>query len=540
MPFRASIAAALERVADLFPADVAITQGDRTLTWGEFDDQAARVASFLASCGVGQGDRVALGCRNCPGYLVAWLAALKLGATPINVNYRYQLEELIHLITDSRAKVLVHDDALAGLVAQVCEVIPGLALVSVDTSSDPRCTSVALAAALRADPLPRVVVDGELEWRLYTGGTTGRPKAVVLTQRYVIDKIGAQALQALGAPAPSSAADDPRTMLVARHGECLVVLTASPLMHGTGIYGALTALLSGGTIVLLGGRRFDPVETASTVGRRQVTDLHIVGDAFALPLVEALDAASAAGNPFDLSSLRRIQSAGTVWSGSVKQRILSHADVVLVDLIGATEGGPFAIGLATRETDPAELSGFRLPPGSRLLDDDDRDVVSGSETVGVLAAPAADGAHYAGDAARSANVFRTVDGVLYAAPGDLAQMNADGSLRLLGRGSSVINTGGEKVFAAEIENTLRSHPEVLDAVVVGIPDPQWGALVGAVVAARLGHRPDPGALGDHVARTLAGYKRPRLLAVVSELQRTTIGKPDLGWARELLASTSGS
>ena len=271
-----------------------------------------------------------------------------------------------------------------------------------------------------------------------------------------------------------------------------------------------------------------------------MTDLHIVGDAFALPLADALDTASAAGSPFDLSSLRRIQSAGTVWSGSVKQRVLSHADVVLVDLIAATEGGPFAVGVATRGTDPAELSSFRLPPGSRLLDDEGRDVVPGSETVGVLAAPAADGARYAGDAARTADVFRTVDGVLYAAPGDLARMNADGSLRLLGRGSSVINTGGEKVFVAEIEDTLRSHPAVLDAVVVGIPDPRWERLVGAVVTTKPGHRPDPDSLGAHVATALADYKRPRCLAVVPELQRTSVGKADLVWAREVLASASGS
>ena len=540
MRFGTSIAAALERIADLFPADVAIAQGDRSLTWGEFDDQAARMAGFLAGQGIRQGDRVAIGSRNGPGYLVAWLAALKLGAVPINVNYRYRLEELVHLMTDSRAGVLVHDAALAGLLPRLDDAVPGLTEVSVDAATDPGSVSVPFTTALRADPHPRVVFDGPLEWRLYTGGTTGRPKAVVLTQQYVLDRIGAQALQALGATALPSGSDDPRAALIARHAHRLVVLTASPLMHGTGIYGALTALLSGGTIVMLGGGRFDPVEAASTVGRRRVTDLHIVGDAFALPLADALDTASAAGGPFDLSSLRRIQSAGTVWSGSVKQRILSHADVVLVDLIAATEGGPFAVGVATRDTDPAELSSFRLPPGSRLLDDEGRDVVPGSETVGVLAAPAADGARYAGDAARSADVFRTVDGILYAAPGDLARMNADGSLRLLGRGTSVITTGGEKVFVAEIEDTLRSHPAVLDAVVVGVPDPQWGALVGAVVKTKPGHRPDPETLGAHVASALADYKRPRRLAVVSELRRTSVGKADLVWARELLASASGS
>ena len=262
MRFGTSIAAALERIADLFPADVAIAQGDRTLTWGEFDDQAARMAGFLAGQGIRQGDRVAIGSRNGPGYLVAWLAALKLGAVPINVNYRYRLEELVHLMTDSRAGVLVHDAALAGLLPRLDDAVPGL------TRGVRRCghgSGIRLRSARhgapRGSPSARRF-RRRLEWRLYTGGTTGRPKGVVLTQQYVLDRIGAQALQALGATALRSGSDDPRAALIARHAHRLVVLTASPLMHGTGIYGALTALLSGGTIVMLGGGRFDPVEAA--------------------------------------------------------------------------------------------------------------------------------------------------------------------------------------------------------------------------------------------------------------------------------------
>jgi 3-oxocholest-4-en-26-oate---CoA ligase len=534
-PFGTSIAGALERIADLFGDDLAIVQGARTLTWREFDDLAARLASFFAAVEVTAGDRVAIGCRNQPEYLVAMFAAQKLRAIPVNVNFRYRFEELEYILTDAGARVLVHDDALEQLVPRLADSVHSLeASVSVGVNAGESRTATSIHKALLAEPHPRIDRAGELTWIIYTGGTTGRPKAVAFTEESVLARMGSLVFRSLGIPEPISA-DALWATLIERHPERLVVLPASPLMHGAGVYGSLNALLSGGTVVLLAGRRFEAQEVAEAIGRHHVTDVHLVGDVFALPLVEALDAARASGKAHDLSSLKRIQSVGTVWSPEVKSALLQEADVALVDLIAATEGGPFAVAVATHDTDPAEFSSFRLAHGARLIDRDGRDVAPGSDTVGVLAAPAQDGARYLGDPERSSAVFRNIDGALYAMPGDLAQLRPDGTLRFLGRGSGVINTGGEKVYAMEVEDALRSHPEVKDAVVAAVPDARYGSLVGAVVEPKSGCAPEPDALGDHVAAALAGYKRPRRIAIVPELRRTAVGKADLAWAREMLS-----
>ena len=480
---------------------------------------------------------MAIGCQNRPEYLLAMFAAQKLHATPINVNYRYRLQELEYLLNDCEAKALVHDELLAPLVAQlegrVKTLETGVAIGSEAVSLAPHSTPI--AEAWLADPHPRTEHHGDHTWLIYTGGTTGQPKLVAFTEASVLERMGGLVFRSLGVPVPASA-DELWARLFERRGDHLVVLPASPLMHGAGIYGSINALLSAGTVVLLAGQRFDPRELAETISQHRVTDLHIVGDVFGLPLAQTLAAARADGSPYDLSSLRRIQSVGTAWSPEVKAELLAEADVALVDMIAATEGGPFALALATRATETSRLSEFRLAPGARLIDSDDRDVVPGSDTVGVLASPAQEGARYIGDPEASSGVFRLVDDACYSAPGDMAQMRLDGTLRFLGRGSSVINTGGEKVYTAEVEDALRSHPDVSDAVVAATPDARFGSLVGALVEPRPGCDPEPDALAGHVAATLADYKRPRRIVVVPELRRTEVGKPDLAWARERLST----
>jgi fatty-acyl-CoA synthase len=529
-----SIARALEQIADLFPDDLAVVQGDQSLTWSEFDDQAARLATFLARQGVGPGDRVAIGSRNRPEYLVAWLAILKLRATPVNVNFRYRRDELAYILDDSGAKVLFYDDNLAATVA---ELDPDVTIVAFVPDGEGPSAARPFAEAIAGDPHPRVESDGDLDWLMYTGGTTGLPKAVAYTQESLLARMGGLVFHTWGIPMPTRSEDLWKT-LREQHDDRLVLIPAAPLMHGTGINGSLNAFLSGGTVVLLGGGRFDAEELAQTVERHRATDVHLVGDVFCLPLADTLEAARDSGRPYDLSSLRRIQSVGTVWSAEVKARLLQEADISLVDIIAATEGGPFALSISTRDTPRSALSDFRLGPAARLLDDDMRDVEPGSDTVGILAAPAQDGARYQGDPERSSGTYLEVDGVVYAVPGDMAQLRADGTLRFLGRGSGVINTGGEKVYAAEVEDTLRSHPDVRDALVVGVPDPRFGALVGAVIQPVPGHTPEAAQVGEYVATALAGYKRPRQIAFVQELRRTAAGKADLAWARELLEKTT--
>jgi len=530
-----TIAAALERRAALFPADPAIVHGSTVLRWGELDDQAARFAAFLSARGIGAGARVAIGMHNHPAYLMAVFAALKAHAVPVNVNYRYKATELRHVLADSGAAALVHDSALSPALAEVRAQLPGPLLnVCTDARTEADGESVPVSAAISGPPLERGEPERDAQWLLYTGGTTGLPKPVMTAQHAILASITRLGGSLLGEELPARAADLDR-VLRTRHARRPVVLIAPPLMHATGIYGALGALAAGGTVVLLSGRQYDPAELAAQVPRHRVTDVFIVGDAFAVPLADELDSAAAAGEGHDLSSLRRILSVGTNWSASVKQRLLAHADVTLRDMIAATEGGPFALAETDRSTPARLLTAFRLTPGARLIAPDGCDVAPGSDTVGMLAAPAEKGTRYAGDPDTTSAAFRWIDGLRYAMPGDLARMNPDGTLRLLGRGSSVINTGGEKVFAAEVEQVLLGHPAVTDAVVVGIPHPRWGSMVAAVVSARPGQEPEPAALSAHVAAELADYKKPRHILVVPKVMRTVSGKPDLAWARAVLS-----
>ncbi|QNG50580.1 AMP-binding protein [Pseudonocardia petroleophila] len=309
------------------------------------------------------------------------------------------------------------------------------------------------------------------------------------------------------------------------------------------------AVVGGGPLRRLG--RAEPLDDGARLGdldglverdrpdpgpRHGVTDLTIVGDAFALRLLDALDAAAAAGRPAAVGSLRRIRSIGAVWSPPVKRRLLAHADVVLLDTIAASEGGVYAVSAVTRATADDQAGTFTLAAGARLIDADGRDVPPGSDEVGLLAAPVVAGAGYEGDPEKTAGAFRDIDGVRWSVPGDMARLDADGRLRLLGRGSQVINTGGEKVYADEVELVLRDHPAVRDAVVLGVPDPRWGSAVAAVVSLRAGRSAAPAELGAFVAGRLAGYKKPRRVVVVDEVARLNTGKADLGWARSQFAA----
>jgi acyl-CoA synthetase (AMP-forming)/AMP-acid ligase II len=476
---------------------------------------------------------VAIGVRNCPEYLVAVVAALKLRAVPVNVNFRYRGEELHYILTDSRAAAFILDDALAGPLAGIRDRLAICRTLIQVGAGPPAPGIISFTDAAAGKPHPRMN-RGDDEWLLYTGGTTGMPKAVVRPHSSVLAAARSAAFQLLGVPVPDDLAEFDR-LLAGRQADRLVILAASPLMHGTGIYGALTALAGGGTVVLLRGQRFEAAQFADAISRARVTDVFIVGDVFALPLVEEWEAAMVRGRPYDLSRLRRIHSVGTAWSPATKLRILAVADVTLFDTVAATEGGPYATAVADRRTRAESLSAFSLAQGARLLDSSDADVQPGSGGIGVLAAPVPAGMHYAGPVEQGSATFRIIDGVHYSVPGDFAEIAADGTLRLLGRGSGVINTGGEKVYAAEVEGVLREHPEVRDAIVIGVPHPRWGTAVAAIIEAAPGTAPDPTRIRGHVASVLASYKQPQRIAIVSELRRTASGKADLRWAAQLLS-----
>jgi 3-oxocholest-4-en-26-oate---CoA ligase len=300
------------------------------------------------------------------------------------------------------------------------------------------------------------------------------------------------------------------------------------------MYTALGALLASGRVVFLTGRSFDPRELAATVAAQHVDTVSIVGDVFALPLADVLDRAAAEGSPYDVSSLRRMVSVGVTWSADVKRRLLTHADFVCRDMVAASEGGPFAV-CETRRGDDVVTSRFMLMPGARVIDEAGRDVVPGSGQVGVLAAPADDDTGYLGDAAKTTQTFRTVGGKRWVVPGDLASVEADGSITFRGRDSRVINTGGEKVFAEEVEQVLLEHPGVQDALVVGLPDQRFGHKVTAVVAPLTDRELTAEELTGYVATRLADYKKPRAVVFVDSVRRSPSGKADLRWAASVAA-----
>ena len=542
-PPNENLATLLEIVADVMADKTAIVHRDRSCTWAEYDDRAARLARHLADRGIGEGSRVCIALYNGPEYMEAVYALMKLRAVPVNLNYRYRERELLEILTDAKAAGVIFDAALDDRMRVIAKELPELRLLrlvseqSGEVSDDPGRWEGAdvrdyAEAVASAEPMPRIPRSGDDEWLLYTGGTTGRPKGVRAHHQWLLGVVETNGLRLLGREIPADLGEFPQ---LARenleHPRRPIMLVGPPLMHAAGLYSAFGAMLASGTTVFLPTRSYDPRHILELVPRHRVTDICLVGDAFAKPLADALDEAAAAGSPPDMSSLLRIFSVGVAWTPEVKRRLLAHMDIVLQDTIAASEGGPFAISFTRRGQEDVSQR-FELFPGARVITKEGKDVVPGSGEIGFLAAPAPEEAGYLGDPQKTAETFKYIDGQRYAVPGDMAILEADGTLTLLGRDNRVINTGGEKVFAEEVENVICAHPDVLDANVVGMPDERFGQRIVAVVAPRPGAELTAEQIREHVGSQLADYKRPREVVFVPEIQRSPSGKSDLAWARQ--------
>lgn len=555
-----NVASALVTVAHTIPDAVAVVHGPTHRTWASLLDRAQRLAAALQEQGVQQGDRVGIGLWSSPAYLESILAALLIEAVPFNVNYRYRAEELGYILRDSGARVLIYDPVNAAVVAETLgqhdeDILAIHADTHADTQADPHGGTPdgaqPAAAPLgddletlvtRYDPLPEQPL-GPGGWLLYTGGTTGHPKAVSSSHPALWASLVPNSFAKLGLPTPGSQNELADLVRPYAAEPPFVVLSAAPLIHGTGVYSVLGALVCGGRAVMPTGRSFDPEQLLRTCQAQGVTDLVIVGDVMARPLVDTLDRLAAEGAPLELPALRRVASVGAVFSASAKAALLQHVDAEITDLVVASEGGPFAIAVTTRTPSGPDASPtggdavgvtsrFMLFPGARLLDSDDRDVVAGSGVIGRLAAPAHPDMGYR-DVGADDPTYKIIDGERWCVPGDLAELLADGTLAFQGRGSRVINTGGEKVFAEEVETVILDHPAVVDALVVGVPDERYGQAVSAVVTLADGADLDLDGLRAHVTSRLSGYKQPRHLVVVPEVRRTPVGKADLAWAKQV-------
>jgi 3-oxocholest-4-en-26-oate---CoA ligase len=507
-----------ETVAREVPDRDAVVCGGRRLSYRELDDRAERLAHVLAAHGVGAGDVVAISLANRPEYVEAFFAALKLGAAPANLNYQYVAAELAYVIGDcDAAAVVFHADA-TGPVTDAVAALGGRSrlLLAVDGDYE------AALAATPPGPAPRTrEPDGDDRLFLYTGGTTGRPKGVVWRAEDYY-------LQGWEAARPGTAPPDPAAAM--RAGKrAATLLPASPLVHATALGMATATLNGGGTVVLRDDQRLDAAALWELVARERVAVLSIVGETFARPLLDAL-----ARTDLDLSSLQAIVSSGMVFAADSKQEFLDRLPgLTIVDTLGASEA------LITRSTVTRERAAvpttFAARDNVRVLTDDDRDVVPGSDDDGVLAVAGRLPLGYHHDPEATARMFREVDGIRYATPGDRARVLADGSIQLLGRGSACINTGGEKVYPEEVEQVLRTHHDVVDAAVVGVPDERWGEMVVALVELAPGTRFDDEALGAYARDRLAGYKRPKRWFAVDAIDHTVAGKPDYRALRTLAA-----
>lgn len=520
------------------PDHVAVVVGDTQLRWRDLEQRSARLAGAFGAHDIGAGSKVAQLLYNCPEYLESVFAAFKVRATPVNVNYRYLADEVAYILANSDAEVLVFHGSLADRLADVRSRTPHLRLLlQVDDGAPLLDGALWYHEVLEAaDPAAPIERSGDDLLFLYTGGTTGLPKGVMWRH---VDLFGALAFTGyvsagLEVPTTSDQVGAVAAALNAE-GRSPVNLCAPPLMHGTALFLAISAFVMGGTVVLLGGRRFDADELWQLVEQHRVTQLSIVGDAFARPMVAALEAAAAAGTSYRLESLQRIVSTGATLSAEHKRAFQHHApQALIIDMIGASEGGPFAISMTMPGQAPADTAVFTAPPTAVVIDDTTGlPAERGSGVVGMLAVSGPMPTGYYGDEAKTATTFRTIDGVRYTVPGDYATIDTDGTVHLLGRGSVCINTGGEKVYPEEVEVAARSHPAVLDCTVVGVADSRFGEAVTLVASRQPGAAADDRDIIDHVRGRLAAYKAPKRVVWVDTIERSPSGKADYRWARSV-------
>jgi len=514
-----------ETVADAQPDAVAVTQGERSVPWHEFDAGADGVAQFLLDLDVDRQDKVALYLYNSPEYLQTSFAAMKAGLVPVNTNYRYGDDELVYLWDNADAVAVVFHGAFAERIEGILERVHRVkGWLWVDDGSGP-CPEWATPYEDAAkSALGRVRArwgrSGDDLYMLYTGGTTGMPKGVMWRQDDLFVKMidgGVRHYDVNGG------VEGVRAAIEASPGGA-TLLPACPLMHGTGAFTANTALSEGGRVALLENRRYDPVELLDTVEREKVNGLVIVGDPFSRPLLAALDEHP---GRWDLSSLMLVISSGAMWSEPVKQQLLAHhSAMLLVDAFSSSE----ALGMGMSVSgggSSAKTASFTLAPDVKVLTEDGREVQPGSEEIGVLALGGRNPLGYYKDEEKSDRTFKEIDGVRYSVPGDYAQVDADGTIHVLGRGSVCINSGGEKIFPEEVEEALKTHETVRDAVVVGIPHPTYGEQIVAVVEpadeATVAAEAD---LIAHVKARLASYKAPRHVRTVASIGRAPNGKVD--------------
>lgn len=528
-----NVADLAEHAIDAVPDRVALICGDEQLTYAQLEEKANRLAHHLIDQGVRKGDKVGLYCRNRIEIVIAMLGIIKAGAILINVNFRYVEGELKYLFDNSDMVALVHERQYADRVANVLPDTPNVkTILVVQDGSDKdyqRYGGVEFYSAIADGSSERDFAELQRErsaddiYILYTGGTTGFPKGVMWRHEDIYRVLFGGTDFATG----EFIKDEYDLAKAAAANPPMIRYPIPPMIHGATQSATWMSIFSGQTTVL--APEFDADQVWRTISDRKVNLLFFTGDAMARPLLDAL----MKDNDYDLSSLFLLASTAALFSPSIKEKLLELLpNRVITDSIGSSEtgfGGTSIVGAGQATTGGPRVT---IDHRTVVLDEEGNEVKPGSGVRGIIAKKGNIPVGYYKDEKKTAETFKTINGVRYAIPGDYAMVEADGTVTMLGRGSVSINSGGEKIYPEEVEAALKGHPDVFDALVVGVPDPRYGQHVAAVVAPRPGSRPSLAELDGFVRSAIAGYKVPRSLWFVDEVKRSPAGKPDYRWAKE--------
>ena len=524
-----------EMISDIIPENDALICGEYIVSWKQYDERSSKIATALFNAGLSHNSKAGLYLNNSNEYLICQNAIFKVGGVPINVNYRYVEEELIYILENSDSEAIFYHSCYGERIKKIEKHLPNIkAWIEIPDNTESQFSKSLKYDDLLNDlkPMERIIRDPETVYMLYTGGTTGMPKGVMYKQGEFLVYLF-RTLKAMGYDVPEDLDNlEERIISQNQSGEFIKSLVGCPLMHGTGMWlGAFLPLNLGGTVITTPNLGFDANQLWAQVEDKNVTNVVIVGDAFAKPMLDALDIAKSVGKPFDISSLKTIISSGVMWSEGVKNGLLEHHDMQLMDTMGSTEGG-MGSSVSTRDN-PPKTAKFSINPGVIILTDDGEILEPGSEKIGLIGTSGLVPIGYYKDEAKSAKTFKEINGTRYSFPGDYAQFQPDGTITLLGRGSNCINSAGEKIYPEEVEEAIKRNDEIFDCLVVGIPDEKFGQKVIAVASLIEGKDVSESKLIDSTREFIAGYKLPKKIIIVEHVQRAPNGKADYKWANEI-------
>ena len=528
----------VDAVSDVVPKNApAFVHGARQIDWGEATTRRNNLARALHSRGLVPGDKVAFYMRNGIEYGELTGACFVGRLVHVNVNYRYKPEEVHYILDNSDAAAIVYDREFKGAIAQIHNQLPKVkAFVEVNETADvapfaeqyEKLAATGTGAKIKGERSPEDLV------MVYTGGTTGMPKGVMYQQGDLAGGL-LMRLTLLTGRVPATSADVAE-LVKATGGVGARYLPACPQMHGTGFFGTMSTIMTGGCVVTVDNASLDPDAIWTAVEKNKISSMAIVGDPFGRPLLRVLDEAP---GKYDLSSIIGIGSSGAMWTHDVKEGLLKHIpQATLTDNFASTEALGMGASITTKDA-VSQTAAFVLGENAMVLDDNDEPIPPGTGVAGRLAVGGILPLGYYKDPDKTARTIKIINGKRFSIPGDYAIVEADGRLTVLGRGSNCINTAGEKVFPEEVEEALKTHPSIEDALVLGVPDEKWGQAVTGVVKLAPGMGFDEASLRAHVRETLAGYKTPKRILVAEVNLRAPNGKADYKSAAQFAREALG-